>query len=258
MNDEGDKPQNSGVTELLTAAQVAEGRGDFPAAVRSAKAAVELDPADWKAQMMLGLSLSRIGEHEAASAACFKAVELDMGSYAAWHAVGIVGARAKLFPQAEKSMKTALELARPGREKADVLTALGTLYTDSERPAEVEACFVQAITEGPQSIEPRANLFMHLVTQRQLEKAVSVADGLDELLKQRTTPLSELERKQSTDVLALRDDIRRDLKKLAEYRAKGPSSFERLGMRFELWASNWAVGRGLLIAWSFILRPFQR
>lgn len=258
MSGEPEPRKNPRLAALLSLASEAFAKDDVAAALHFTSEAVELDASDWTAQVALGHALSRNGQHEAASAACSKAVELNMSHYATWLALGVVGARAKLFQQAEKSMKSALELAHPGHAKAEVLTALGTLYSDSERVTEVEACFVQAINEGPQNIEPRAKLFMHLVAQRQLEKAASVGDALDELVKQRTAPLSQLERTQTTEVLALRDDIRRDLKKLAEYRASEPGRSQMMGIRFEAWASNWAVGRGILTACSFILRPFQR
>lgn len=250
----------SRVDELLAASVQAEARGDFASAVRTAKEASDLAPDNWRASMMLGLALVKKGDAlagvEACNAACQKALNDNDGHYAPMLALGIAYAKAGRLDLGKKSMQMALEQATPGAEKADVLTNLGTAQDEAGEHTEAEASFRQAAIENPDAIEPRAKLFMLLVKQRQVDKAVAAGGDVASIVQRR--PTTPIEKVMVGDVLRLLGTIKEDAQKLDELRAKQaaararpPGPGKRLRQRVLLWTYRSSLGQ----RFAFI-RPF--
>lgn len=103
---------------------------------------------------------SGLKDSGAAVAELGKAIQLNRNYSDAYLSMGMIQMEAQLWPEAEKSLKTAVSLAP---KSADTLLALGNFYQSRGRYPEAEQAYRQAIQIAPDDPNPRvalASLFL--------------------------------------------------------------------------------------------------
>jgi tetratricopeptide (TPR) repeat protein len=136
--------------------------GDYPRAINLLNKVLSLNPGHVEARRNLGMAHFESGRIEPAKTELVRALRLDPRDTWSWLLLGNIFSKVEDdWTTAERCYKRAIEVGKPD---AHVLTSLGALYAETQRPQEAKDAFTRAIAIN--NSYPNAYLGLAMVQER--------------------------------------------------------------------------------------------